>query len=190
MRIAKSILVCVCLLGLAQPVWSQKPNETAKPTPGILGYLDPKTGAFRPLVQNPVEDEEVEPALAPTTGTLVFNFTITIASKNLAGDTIICSAYASTSEFSSAGVGVSANETASVKATVTGSTAKCSVTIPYSWPLKTASTDTVSLNYIVEAVNTSTTAAGELARSSSQNLPTIKVPKTGATTTETIASTI
>jgi hypothetical protein len=29
MRIAKSILVCVCLLGLAQPVWSQKPNETA-----------------------------------------------------------------------------------------------------------------------------------------------------------------
>ncbi len=144
MRIAKSILVCVCLLGLAQPVWSQKGNEAAKPTPGILGYLDPKTGAFRPLVQNPVEDEEVEPALAPTTGTFVFNFTITIASKNLGGDTILCSANADTFETT----GLSAEESASVKATVTGSTAKCTVTIPYSWPLKSASSDTVSLSYL------------------------------------------
>jgi hypothetical protein len=186
MRIAKSILVCVCLLGLAQPVWSQKPNETAKPTPGILGYLDPKTGAFRPLVQNPVEDEEVEPALAPTTGTFVFNFTITIASKNLGGDTILCTV--DTSTFDAAAL-LTASESASVKATVTGSTAKCTVTIPYSWPLKSATTDTVSLDYSVSAVASTTTSA-EPVRISGQNLPTIKVPKTGATTTQTIASTI
>jgi hypothetical protein len=185
MRIAKSILVCVCLLGLAQPVWSQKPNETAKPTPGILGYLDPKTGAFRPLVQNPVEDEEVEPAVA-TTGTFVFNFTITIASKNLGGDTIVCNVDLDTFE----ATGLTADESASVKATVTGSTAKCTVTIPYSWPLKTASADTVSFIYSVSAFSGSTTTTGEVSRISSQNLPTIKVPKTGATTTTPIASTI
>jgi hypothetical protein len=184
MRIAKSILVCVCLLGLVQPVWSQKANEPAKP--GILGYLDPNTGAFRPLVQNPVEDEEVEPALAPTTGTFVFNFTITIASKNLGVDTIVCTASAST--FEATGL-FSATETASVKATVTGSTGKCTVTIPYSWPLKTAASDTVTLNYTVNAVPPAA-SAGEIARGSFQSLPTIKVPATGATTTETISSTI
>jgi hypothetical protein len=189
MRIAKSILVCVCLLGLAQPVWSQKPNETAKPTPGILGYLDPKTGAFRPVIQSPAEDEEVEPAVA-TTGTFVFNFTITIASKNLAGDTIVCNVGASTFETSSTGAIFNADESASVKATVTGSTAKCTVTIPYSWPLKTASADSVTLNYFVDAVSTSTTTGGQPTRLSSQSLPTIKVPKTGATTTTAIASTI
>jgi hypothetical protein len=187
MRIAKSILVCVCLLGLAQPVWSQKANETAKP--GILGYLDPKTGAFRPLVQHPVEDEEVEPALAPTTGTFTFNFTVTIKSTNLASDTIVCSASASTTDISGEVIGVSVSESASVKATVTGSTAQCTVTIPYSWPLKFASTDTVMLNYSVDATGGSTTF-GQPTRYSFQTLPTIPVPKTGATTTETIASTI
>jgi len=185
MRIVKTILVCVCLLGLAQPVWSQKANEPSKAAPGILGYLDPKTGAFRPLVQNPPEEEEVEPAIAATTGKFVFNFTITIASTNLGGDTILCSANASTFEVP----GLTAEESASVTAKVSGSTVKCTVTIPYSWPLKTASTDTVSLSYSVEAFSGSITTA-ELARISSQSLPTIKVPATGATTTETIASTI
>jgi hypothetical protein len=186
MSIAKSILVCVCLVGLTQPVWSQKPNESAKPAPGILGYLDPKTGAFRPLVQNPPEEEEIEPAIAPTTGTFVFNFTITIASKNLGGDTVLCSADATTFDTT----GLSATESASVKATVSGSAAKCTVTIPYSWPLKTPASDSVTLSYSVEAVNTSTTTGGQPTRSSFQSLPTIKVPASGATTTETIASTI
>jgi hypothetical protein len=185
MRIAKSILVCVCLLGLAQPVWSQKAPEAAKPTTGILGYLDPKTGAFRPVIQNPAEDEEVEPALA-TTGKFVFNFTISIKSTTLGSDTIACTASAITSEFSA---NFTATEEASVKATVTGSTAKCTVTIPYSWNLKTPSADNVTLSYSVEALAASTSAA-TLNRLSSQNLPTIKVPATGATTTTAIASTI
>ena len=188
MRIAKSILICVCLLGLAQPVWSQKPSETAKPTPGILGYLDPKTGAFRPVIQSPAEDEEVEPAVA-TTGKFVFNFTISIKSTTLGSDTIACSASATTSEFSATGVTFTADEEASVKATVTGSTAKCTVTIPYSWNLKTPSADTVTLGYTVEALAASTSAA-TLNRLSLQSLPAIKVPATGATTTTAIASTI
>jgi hypothetical protein len=59
MKIRYFILVSACIMGLTQPVWGQKVNQTA--TPGsILGYLDPKTGAFRPLVQNPVETGDAE----------------------------------------------------------------------------------------------------------------------------------
>ena len=184
MKITKNILVGLCLLGLTLPVWGQKPNEVAKP--GILGYLDPKTGAFRPLVQNPVENEESEIPLAATTGKFVFKFTIAIASKNLGSDTIVCNASASPFGDTS---GLSISESASVKATVIGSTATCTVTIPYSWPLKSASTDTVFLDYDVEATG-GTTTLGQPTRLSSQSLSSIKVPLSGATTTETIASTI
>jgi hypothetical protein len=186
MKTWKVVLMCVCLVGLAHPVWSQKANDAAKPD-GILGYLDPKTGAFRPLVQRPVEEEEA-PALAPTTGTLVFNFTISIKSTNLGSDTIACTANASTNELAN---GFLASESASVKATVRGSTATCKVTIPYSWPLKTPAIDTVSLDYTVGAVGAGTaTVLGLPNRDSLQSLPSIKVPLTGATTTETINSTI
>ena len=177
--------VCACFVGLTQPVWSQKANEAAKP--GILGYLDPRTGAFRPLVQNPVENAQAE-ALAPTptTGKFVFNFTITIKSTNLGSDTIECVANAAVFESASF---LSINESASVKATVTGSTASCTVTIPYSWPLTSASTDMVMLNYEVLAAGGASTG-GQPTRNSGQSLPSIKVPLTGATTTQTIASTI
>jgi hypothetical protein len=78
-----------------------------------------------------------------------------------------------------------ATESGSVKATISGSTAKCTVTIPYSWPLKSASSDMISMSYAVEASGTSLAT-----RTSSQSLPSIKVPPNGTTTTETIASTI
>jgi hypothetical protein len=180
MKTWKFIFVCVCFAGLTQPVWSQRANEAAKP--GILGHLDPRTGTFTPLVQRPVEDDEAVESVTPTTGKLVFNFTITIKSTNLAGDTIFCSAGAFVFESSS---GFDASESGSVKATVSGSTAKCTVTIPYSWPLKAASSDTITLSYAVEA-----SGASLASRVSSQSLPSIKVPANGTTTTETIASTI
>jgi hypothetical protein len=180
MKTWKFIIVCACFMGLTLPLWSQQAKEAVKP--GILGHLDPRTGAFTPLVQRPLEDEEALEPLTPTTGTLVFNFTISIKSKNLGGDTILCFADASVFETSSL---FDAIESASVKATVSGSTAKCTVTIPYSWPLKSASSDTISMSYSVEASGTSLAT-----RTSSQSLPSIKVPPNGTTTTETIASTI
>jgi hypothetical protein len=185
MRFAKITLACVCLLGLNQPVWSQKANEPANQ--GILGYLDPKTGAFRPVAQSP--DEEFDTTeLAPTnTGKFVFKFTITISSTNLGSDTISCTALASLIDNPISSIFIS--ETASVKATVSGSTASCTVNIPYSWTLKTGSTDTVSLSYVVSAVGPS--ASGGLpTRTSSQGIANIKVPANGSTTTETVASTI
>jgi hypothetical protein len=177
------ILVCVCFVGVTQAAWSQRANEAAKP--GIPGYLDPKTGAFRPMMQAPAEEADAALVPANTTGKFVFNFTITIRSTNLGSDTIVCVVDASVFE----STGLRVTESASVKATVSGTSATCTVTIPYSWPLTSASTDTVMLDYAVEAVGPSTTF-GQPTRLSSQSLPSIKVPLSGATTTKPIASTI
>src|SRR5437899_10531696 len=53
MKITKLFLVCTCCVLAAPIAWSQATNEPAKP--GILGYLDPQTGAFRPA-HPPVQD--------------------------------------------------------------------------------------------------------------------------------------
>ena len=47
MRITKLVLICVCCVMVAPGVWGQTANSPAKP--GILGFLDPHTGAFRPV---------------------------------------------------------------------------------------------------------------------------------------------
>jgi hypothetical protein len=46
MKLTKPVLVCTCCLIAALVAWSQATDNPARP--GILGYLDPQTGAFRP----------------------------------------------------------------------------------------------------------------------------------------------
>jgi hypothetical protein len=55
MRITKLLLICMCCLIVSPAVWGQTANSSAKP--GILGYLDPNTGAFRPV---PAADETTD----------------------------------------------------------------------------------------------------------------------------------
>ena len=70
-----------------------------------------------------------------------------------------------------------------------GNSATCTVNIPYSWNLLSASTDKVSLSYqIIGGVPTTTVPLAT--RSSGQSLKQIAVPANGATTTETITATI
>ena len=53
MRVTKLLLICMCCVITVPSLWSQTANSVAKP--GILGYLDPHTGAFRPV---PSADDE------------------------------------------------------------------------------------------------------------------------------------
>jgi hypothetical protein len=75
MRTSRIILVCACLVGLTQPARSQQ-SQQAKPTAphGVPGYLDPQTGAFTPMPQRSVENEEELAATTPTTGKFVITF--------------------------------------------------------------------------------------------------------------------
>lgn len=191
MRISNFLLVCVCFAGLAQPAWSQIANKEAEK--GIPGFLDTKTGAFTPAVQNPIDSEAL--AAAPTTGKFVFNFTITVSSVIPKNGVITCDAHADLFESTQ-----SIQEHAFSFATlVSGSTWKCSVTIPYSWTLSTPASDMVSLRYslaITEAIQltasnaTGTVVAPVVPRHHDHTIGTIKVPLTGSTTTETITGTI
>jgi hypothetical protein len=187
MKIRTSLLICVCLATLTQAMWSQNQKTDHSTTPGILGFLDPKTGAFRPVPQNQDVDEAA-PAVTRTTGKFVFNFNITIRSTNLGSDTIACYATVNVADNVTGSYTVFLDE-ASVSATVTGSTAKCTVSIPYSWPLVTPTSDSVSMSWYINA-NGPASTGGQPSRISQESLPSIKVPLNGATTTNNIAATI
>ncbi len=60
MRITKLLLVCMCCLIAAPPLWSQEANSAAKA--GRLGYLDPHTGVFRPILAAAEQDAELPAA--------------------------------------------------------------------------------------------------------------------------------
>lgn len=195
MKISKSTFAylglagCLCLVGLVTSVGGQEPAAGQAPpaSHGIVGTLDPQTGAFKPLIKpTVVEDLEAAPLITtPTTGTFVVNFTITVKST-LTGDTIACSVEATAEDITSGHIIL---ENASVAATRSSPTAaKCTVTIPYSWVLTTPATDIVSLQYSITAPVGGTSPLPS--RLSSQTISNGKVPTSGATTTINLNATI
>src|ERR1700746_3832040 len=93
MRMTKllTMMILICCLGVATTAtWGQAANSQA--TPGILGYLDPHTGAFRPLPAAVPQDEEL-PAATVFTGTVTVTITITVKTTALTNFT--CSAVVS-----------------------------------------------------------------------------------------------
>lgn len=173
--------VLACFLGLNINLWSQ----SIPAVNGIRGYLDPHTGIFHSMPHPDLPEADVPP---PTTfgGKFVFNFTITVSSTLASTAKIFCQASATTEDVAALNF---IAETASVTATRSGSTATCTVTIPYSWNLTSSSSDKVSLTYSIIAGVSSTTVP-VATRTSEQSLKTISVPANGATTTEAIAATI
>jgi hypothetical protein len=133
--------------------------------------------------------------VAPTTGTLVFNFTITASSAVPKNGVVVCNANASVNETS----GQNITQKATGIATLSGGKWLCKASMPYSWALATATSDKVSLNYSVEidyalqvtATNGTTTVAVPISVDKvNANLSPISVPLNGATTTETVSATI
>jgi hypothetical protein len=166
-------LICMSCLLAAPAVWGQAATSPAKP--GILGYLDPQTGAFLPLPPAVAEDAEL-PAATTFTGTITVTLTITVKSTGLTNFT--CTAGVSVLDGTTSPVIFVESNT--VAATGTGATRTCKLTIPYSWSLTTQSTDNMTTTYSVVA---STGTTGLPQRTSSRSpLDTRKVPANGATT--------
>jgi hypothetical protein len=180
MKITKLLLTCMCCLIAAPAVWGQAANSPARP--GILGYLDPHTGAFRPIPPAVEEDAEA-PAATTFTGTVTVTITITV--KTAALTNFICSADVSVVDGTTSPIFY--GETDSVAATGTGSTRTCKLSIPYAWSLTSQSTDSMTTSYTVLG---STGTTGLPQRGSSRSpLDTRKVPANGATTALTAAVT-
>ena len=160
-----------------------------------LGYYNPATGTFTPL--HPAPDAET-PAVTPTTGTSVFNYTITVKSVIPKNSVITCNSSASV--FDASASGFSADEqVAGTAKLVSGTTWSCSLTIHYSWPLAAVAADKISLTsgasiddgiQITATNGTGTTILPNVARLNAQTNGTIAVPASGATTTEVVAITL
>jgi hypothetical protein len=185
MKTTKLLLICIFCAIVAQAVWGQTANSQAQP--GILGYLDPHTGAFRPVAPAAEADADLPPALTTFTGTV--NVTLTITLKTTSITSITCSEELSVIDAITTGVRVIA-ESNSVLATGSGTTRTCKLSIPYSWGLSTQSSDNMTTSYTVVGT-TGTTAPGLPLRSSTMSpLDTRKVPANGTITGLTAAVTL
>jgi hypothetical protein len=179
-RLSTILVICVCLLGLNEVLWGQTAGR------GIRGYLDPETGTFHVLPH--ATDDAVPPPATTFSGKFVFNFTITVDATIASTAKIECLATALVEDNVTGGSPNIITEEAAVVATRSGTTATCTVNIPYSWSLVTGSTDKVNLGYTIQAPSEVAATAALPARiSSQQNFASISIP-TG-TTTETITAT-
>lgn len=167
---------CACVVAPVQPAWSQMPMGAL---PGIPGYLDPQTNRFIPMPQKPVEGAATAAPITPTTGTLVVTLTIAILPSIPMSETISCGVSAIVIDQSS---GLSFSGSAGASATRSGSMAKCTVTLPYSWALSSADSDTISLGWGIGTCGT----CGQASRSASGTLGAISVPASGSTTQSSI----
>jgi len=182
MRMKNLVLICVCCVLAAPAGWGQTANSQAK---GILGYLDPHTGAFRPVPAAPTEDPDVLAAATTVGGTV--NVTLTITLKTAGLTNITCNEELFVTDNITGGPR-SYNESDTVAATGTGTTRTCKLSIPYSWSLVTPTTDSMTTSYSVIGF---TGTSGLPSRSSGLSpLDTRKVPANGTITALTAAVTL
>ncbi len=188
MKLSKVVLVLAFATMLGGTAWSQIANPGSRPE--ILGYLNPANNSFRPMYMQPIGNPAV---VSVATGKIVTNFTITVASVLPSTVPITCGVSATVEDVNNSTFTITNSifEQASVIATRNGTTsAKCTVTIPYSWNLSNRATDKVDLSYTINAFSNSTTAGSVVLRTSSQTIGAISIPVNGATTTETVNATI
>ena len=181
MQVAKLFLTCLCCLTLALASWGQSPKPAARS--GILGYLDPQTGAFRPV---PSGTELAPDPSTHTTfgGTITLTLTVTLKTTSIS--TVSCTANVEVLDDED----VSSRaylESAGAAGTGSGATRTCTVSVPYSWVLATQGSDMMRISYFVFG-NSST--LGISRNSQLSPLETIKVPANGAITAISAAVTL
>jgi hypothetical protein len=164
-------LLSSAILGLSWAISASAGNQATAPT--TIGYLDPRTGALLPLVDTAAAIGPESPAASTElTGELKITGTVTIVSPSITSTTpISCSAQ--TILVSDANGPIT--EEAASAATRSGSTATCTVLIPYEWLLATPTTDKVTLSVTVTALSAN-------ARVHTHQVATFTVPANGSTT--------
>ena len=182
MKPTKLLFALICLLGVVASGFTQ--NADAGKAQRTFGYVDNKTGVFHPL--NRTVQSDLVPAVTPTTGKFVFNVTLTLSPGLPTNAVIVCTVAGGVADLTS---GVFSNSV-SVTATRSGGTATCTLNMPYSWDLANASKDTVQLDFAATAVVGTIGSQNFYEETFTSPAITSKVPANGATTTETITSTI
>jgi hypothetical protein len=177
-------LVAAALLVMGTAQAQGNAESAAASLRGIPGVLNPKTGAFTVIPQAAQDASLAAAEVVTYTGTFSMRFNITIKSGGNPTAGIVCDGNVST--FVAGGPYTSYNESKTVKATRTGSTATCLVSIPYAWVL-TLGNNQVNMSYVVSLTDGTGLI---LSRSSIASLATFPMPATGSTTTKTIDVTL
>jgi len=176
LRMMSHTLLSGALL-LAGTAWGASPQKGVVP-----GFLDPKTGAFTTYMA-PTQHAAASGAEAATyTGTLVMKFNITLKSGIPTDAVINCTQNAIVSD----PIGTY-SETKTYKATRTGNTATCSVSIPYSWVLSSGDQQ-ISQTYSVVVYGTASSAL--VLREASSYGTYVDMPANGGTSTRTVNVTL
>jgi hypothetical protein len=178
--VTASVAIAGSASSVAQSTAARTPHER------ILGYQDQVTGTFHPLsIIAP------DTTITPTTGTVELTLTITMKTALPKDGYITCSSAVDAESASTAlPIGVSLwTEEAFKAAKVVGSEATCTVTIPYSWRLPTASSTLVNSytgTYEVYMYG----ASGSPVRVSSGPFISGSIPTSGTTTTVALSGVI
>ncbi len=188
MRKLSLVVLAAFTLGitLASSVSVLAQEDEATPHHRVFGYQDSQTGTFHPVNQSQPEATST----AASTGTLEVVISINLKTAVPTGASVYCATFiTATSETVSASPVISIwEEQAYSLATVSGSTATCTVSTPYSWNIPAASStqiNTILPTYTVAIVPTTVKYIGTYGigiRSSTGPIPGLtKVPATSTT---------
>jgi len=154
----------------------------------VLGYQDTKTGTFHALAT------VVPDAATPTTGTVEVTFNIKLVTTFPKGTVLECNvSLTGTSVIETTAASTFYIEEATGSVAISGTTAICKTTVPYSWLVTPASTtvvDSFSASYSVSAVSTTAALGTSLRSSSSSVFSTTKIPASGTTSSYTVNVTL
>jgi hypothetical protein len=166
--------VAVSATALAQRTHPKATSEM------IPGYWDTTTNTF--VTQIPIKPAAEVDAAATTkyTGTVKFNFTIALLESVPSGFDVLCEGDISTADNVSGLDQEVSNESV---AKVTGSTATCAVSVPYSFTLSSGS-NSISPSYYITLMpsSSSTVAADYLYKDFTSSLASINFPSNGTLT--------
>jgi hypothetical protein len=183
-RIAIPLTVLTLIFG--SMLLSAQANTNAK---RILGYQDPETGVFHPLLRA-VPDVTTP----PTTGTFKVTLNITVKSAFPTGTTrtILCNTFFDVTAIDQTDAISSYSESAYKDATGGSGAFTCTLTIPYSWVLPTTTLQkTLTGEYQVTVTNSTATAGPAILRLSTGDfLSTSTIPANGSTSSFTVNVTI
>jgi hypothetical protein len=183
----KTLAAVLGLMGLVTAGAAQA--GPASPPNGVLGVLS-SNGTFRPVL-GAGHDGVPPPPPKTFVGTLKLTLNITVDSSLPTGTGILCGLNAGVTGVSETGNIDVIEDVGQKLAGGSGSTATCTVEVPYSWRLTAydgsdaVSPDQVSLSYTITAIGT-----GQQGRTTLESFDTIAVPKNGKTTAYTLSARI
>ena len=168
---------------------SAQTGEVAPMSGKVFGYQEASSGTFHParLVAPDV-------TAAPSTGTIATTLTIRLASTFPAGFKVVCSSVILAQSINMlSDTFTSFEESASSLATVSGTTATCTVRTPYAWTLPAAGATVQNFvmgTYQVNVYTGDSALPGLLRSAEGQYLHLTNIPAVGTITTVPVSVTL